>query len=75
MTDRGSDEGPERSEPDEQLLSILACPACHEDVEPRGDMLVCTGCGRGYPVRDGIPVMLLEEATPPTESPHKNGAQ
>lgn len=50
---------------DPKLLSVLACPAPHHaPVEQRGDLLVCTECGLGFPVRDGIPVMLLDEAVP-----------
>ncbi|GAB2780208.1 Trm112 family protein [Amycolatopsis magusensis] len=54
---------------DEQLLEILACPS--EDhaplrpgspEDPEADALTCTSCGRVYPVRDGIPVLLLDEA-------------
>ena len=46
---------------------ILACPACRRTVEPEGEEgLACVGCGRVYPVRDGIPVMLVEQATSPT---------
>lgn len=50
---------------DKDLLEILACPACRTPViyEVRdGEWLVCTACARRYPIRDGIPVMLLEEA-------------
>jgi uncharacterized protein len=52
---------------DQRLLEILVCPACHAAVEhkERRHVLVCTGCGLTYPVRDGIPVMLVEEATQP----------
>ena len=52
---------------DERLLDILVCPDCHAAVEhkERRHVLVCTGCGLTYPVRDGIPVMLVEEATRP----------
>ena len=51
---------------DERLLEILVCPECHGEVEhkERRKAIVCTGCGLQYPVRDGIPVMLVEEATP-----------
>lgn len=52
---------------DEDLLKILICPDCHGEVEhkARRKVLVCTECGLQYPIRDGIPVMLVEEATPP----------
>ncbi len=53
---------------DEQLLSLLVCPLCREPVRQRGGRLVCSECGRRYPVRDGIPVMLVGEAAPPEES-------
>jgi uncharacterized protein len=51
---------------DERLLEILVCPSCHGSLEhkERRHVLVCTGCGLQYPVRDGIPVMLVDEATP-----------
>jgi len=49
----------------EELLTILVCPICHKDLDevpgpPPG--LRCVTCRRIYPVRDGIPVMLPEEA-------------
>ncbi len=49
---------------DEKLLEILACPACdtRPPVKLQGDSLVCTVCRRAYPIRDGIPVMLVAEA-------------
>ncbi|MBO0840438.1 MAG: Trm112 family protein [Sciscionella sp.] len=59
---------------DERLLDILACPA--EDHAPLivgrpddadADALTCTSCGRVYPVRDGIPVLLLDEASEPSQ--------
>jgi uncharacterized protein len=50
---------------DPQLLEILACPAeDHGSLRPEGALLVCTDCGRRYPVTDGIPVLLLDEALP-----------
>ncbi|MHC4591793.1 MAG: Trm112 family protein [Planctomycetota bacterium] len=52
---------------DEALLSLLVCPACREPVEPYEGVLRCKGCGRGYPVRDGIPVMLIDEALLPEQ--------
>ena len=47
---------------DKDLLDILACPACRADVRLVGERIVCSSCGRRYPVRDGIPIMLVEEA-------------
>lgn len=55
---------------DAQLLEILACPSPdHAPLrvgtphDPEADALTCTECGRVFPVRDGIPVLLLDEAT------------
>lgn len=47
-----------------ELLEILVCPSCKADVElkPDGSGLKCVQCKRVYPVRDDIPVMLIEEA-------------
>jgi uncharacterized protein YbaR (Trm112 family) len=52
---------------DKELLEILACPNCRGDVEYREDeqFIVCVKCGYKYPVRDDIPVMLIEEAVKP----------
>lgn len=47
---------------DQDLLSILACPACKTPIRLDEDRLVCDKCGRRYPIRDGIPVMLIDEA-------------
>ena len=51
---------------DARLLEILICPACagriRELAEESG--LECVACGRIYPVRDGIPVLLVEESRP-----------
>ena len=49
---------------DPQLLEILACPACdaRPPVRLEGDWLICDVCKRRYPIRDGIPVMLVDEA-------------
>jgi uncharacterized protein YbaR (Trm112 family) len=58
---------------DPQLLEILACPAPHHaplrvgtPEDPTADALTCTACGRIFPITDGIPVLLLDEASPPT---------
>ena len=49
------------------LLEIMQCPACTGSLSerPSPPALVCVDCGRAYPVRDGIPVMLVEEAESP----------
>lgn len=60
---------------DPDLLQILACPDVHHAPlelcaadggpapESTGEALRCTECGRIFPIRDGIPVLLLSEAT------------
>ena len=50
---------------DPELLAILACPDTHHTaltVDEQNSELVCPTCGRAFPVRDGIPVLLLDEA-------------
>ena len=49
----------------QDLLEILACPACKAKVELKqdGSGLKCVSCKRVYPIRDDIPVMLIDEAT------------
>lgn len=49
-----------------QLLAILACPRCRGALEYREDepSLVCHACRLRYPVRDDIPILLADEATP-----------
>jgi len=46
------------------LLEILVCPLCKTPVELKGDGsgLKCVQCHRVYPIRDDIPVMLIDEA-------------
>jgi uncharacterized protein YbaR (Trm112 family) len=52
---------------DKELLDILACPACKSDVKLVNEKIICTNpeCGLKYPIRDGIPVMLIDEAEKP----------
>ncbi len=47
-----------------ELLEILVCPACRAKVELKPDRsgLKCISCHRVYPIRDEIPVMLIDEA-------------
>ncbi|CAG0982437.1 hypothetical protein ANRL2_02547 [Anaerolineae bacterium] len=51
---------------DKELLDILACPKCKGPVKlSKGkDGLVCDKCRIMYPIKDDIPVMLIDEATP-----------
>jgi hypothetical protein len=54
---------------DPALLDILACPHCHGELtaDEAAERLVCNDCGYRYPVRDDIPVMLIDEADKPGE--------
>lgn len=50
----------------ERLLEILVCPKCHGQLEYRREepSLVCYECRLAYPIRDDIPIMLIDEAKP-----------
>jgi len=50
---------------DDKLLEVLACPLCKVHVDLKEDKLVCQKCGRRYPIHDGIPIMLIDEAELP----------
>jgi len=59
---------------DPVLLDVLACPADHHaplrlgsQDDPGAPSLTCTECGRVFPIRDGIPVLLLDEASSPRD--------
>ncbi len=43
-----------------ELLDILACPVCKEGLLLDSEKLVCTKCHRHYPIKDGIPVMIID---------------
>jgi len=49
-----------------ELLEILACPKCKGDIilTKKGDGLICKSCKLVYPIKDDIPVMLIDEALP-----------
>ena len=49
---------------DKELLDILACPKCKGDIKltDSGDGLTCDACKLKYPIKDNIPVMLIDEA-------------
>jgi len=55
-------------EVDPELLEILACPLDKQPVSRQGDYLVCSACQRHYPIREGIPVMLIDEALSPEQA-------
>ena len=47
---------------DKELLAVLACPACKGDVEEKNNAIVCKKCAKKYPIKDGVPLLLIEEA-------------
>ena len=54
---------------DATLLELLACPSddhapLREEVRDGAEMLVCTFCASSFPIEDGIPVLLFDDATP-----------
>jgi uncharacterized protein len=55
---------------DPALLDLIVCPDCRGSlaVDEAASELVCTSCGLAYPVRDDIPVLLVDEARRPEKS-------
>ncbi|NQT05985.1 MAG: Trm112 family protein [Candidatus Omnitrophica bacterium] len=47
---------------DKELLDILACPACKAGVKLENEKIVCIKCNKRYPIKNGIPIMLIDEA-------------
>lgn len=49
-----------------ELLEILACPQCKGDIHlnKTEDGLICDNCNLMYPIKDNIPIMLIDEAIP-----------
>ena len=47
---------------DPEFLKRLACPQCKASLKLEENRLVCSKCGRQYPIRDGVPVLLVDEA-------------
>ncbi|MEO6910692.1 MAG: Trm112 family protein [Edaphobacter sp.] len=43
-------------------LRWIVCPVCHQPLQLQGDIVVCLGCARRYPLVDGIPVLLADRA-------------
>ena len=54
-----------------ELLELLVCPACYARLvlKPDSSGLKCVSCHRVYPIRDEIPVMMIDEATIEDEAP------
>ncbi len=55
---------------DQHLLELLVCPQCKGDIRlnAKGDGLICDACKLVYEIRDDIPIMLIEEAKPLSET-------
>jgi len=49
----------------EEWMGALACPACHGALRLEEARVVCTSCGRRYPVAEGIPVLIVDRAEGP----------
>ncbi|MFB0528190.1 MAG: Trm112 family protein [bacterium] len=49
-----------------ELLDILACPKCKGNVHlnEKEDGIICDSCKLMYPIKDDIPIMLIDEAIP-----------
>ncbi len=45
-----------------ELIEIMVCPDCRGKVTEADGFVVCSSCGKKYPIRDGIPIMLINEA-------------
>ncbi|HET9498763.1 MAG TPA: Trm112 family protein [Marmoricola sp.] len=52
---------------DPQLMDLIVCPDCHGTLaaDEQAGELVCASCGLAYPVRDDIPILLVDEARKP----------
>lgn len=47
---------------DKELLDILACPKCKGELKLKEERLICLNCRKYYLIKDGIPIMLIDEA-------------
>jgi len=47
-----------------ELLKIIVCPSCREELRESGEWLLCMKCRKKYPVTENIPVLLPEKAVP-----------
>ena len=53
---------------DAQLLDLIVCPSCRSalSADEQAGELLCSGCGLAYPVKDDIPILLVDEARKPS---------
>ncbi|MCK4912585.1 MAG: Trm112 family protein [Candidatus Omnitrophica bacterium] len=45
-----------------EILKIIACPRCKKDVILKEEKIICVSCNRQYPIKNNIPIMIVEEA-------------
>ena len=45
-----------------KILKVIACPKCKKDVILRDEKIICINCNKQYPIRNNIPIMIVEEA-------------
>ncbi len=50
---------------DKDLLNIIACPSCRGEVKKDGEKIICLACGYQYPIKEDIPVLLVESGGEP----------
>ncbi len=63
MTSGARGEADDRPAISPDLLAILVCPVDKQELRLDGERLICTACGRIYPIEEGIPIMLVDEAS------------
>ncbi len=56
-----------------ELLEILACPICKNGIVQEGDRIICVHCKKSYPIKNSIPIMLIEEARDLNTDTRKEG--
>jgi uncharacterized protein YbaR (Trm112 family) len=47
---------------DKKILDFIVCPKCKGDLKLEGEFLICQNCQLKYPIKDDIPILLIEEA-------------
>jgi uncharacterized protein YbaR (Trm112 family) len=47
---------------DKKILDFIVCPQCKRDLKLEGEFLICQNCKLKYPIKDDIPILLIEEA-------------